>query len=672
MDWEPPGCRYSGLDLVEPSKPGGCDAITSTNARAAAAQHMTFEALRKQELQALTSARARRGLPEPESRGFVGLALSGGNIRSATFALGILQGLARAGFLKRVDYLSATGGGSLIAGWLTSWISRRGFKAVQEGLTRQDPGLLAIDRLRDTICGVRSVGVSSPAAMMMWLRNVSLHMLTVLLLWNGLMLALSGALLYLLEVDSPLLQGGAVGFAAVSSFVMGVVARRREPILPGTGRAVLLCVGAIATVSAAVALAGFASGQMLTMREYNSDKPMLDLSYLTWRVAKWEGSAMAIFSLVAWPMRTWSVKAIATQLLSATFAAACTVTGVVTAHALGKGLALEGPVFVMAWAIGILLHAGLTAKWTATSVRNLALRYGSLLLAFSIFWQLSTFFAGSPLSQFSTDTRWLRPSVAGSWEGWVTAAAVLAVLGQTRQVLSRLPAGTWIVAAGALEQAAPYCLAAFVSLTYPVVAQVVSRIKGAWYPSPIPVAYCNYALLMVATAAVLLWLTRGNGFSMYTILRSRLSGMFLSPTAPQTPDEIIGWESVDLPLESLTSSNYDGPYPLFGAALQKHDSGSTMRAGAFLFSPLAVGGERAFRAVADYGNGRIGLSSAMTVSAGFRPGGNEHRGAAVAWMQEVFDCREGRGWQIPCAIHFRRRPARCSVRCTRSATHSVG
>lgn len=52
------------------------------------------------------------------------LCLSGGGIRSATFNLGILQGLARYGLLERFDYLSTVSGGGFIGGWLTAWIHR--------------------------------------------------------------------------------------------------------------------------------------------------------------------------------------------------------------------------------------------------------------------------------------------------------------------------------------------------------------------------------------------------------------------------------------------------------------------------------------------------------------------------------------------------------------------
>ena len=50
------------------------------------------------------------------------LCISGGGIRSATFALGILHGLARCGLLERFHYLSTVSGGGYIGGWLTAWI----------------------------------------------------------------------------------------------------------------------------------------------------------------------------------------------------------------------------------------------------------------------------------------------------------------------------------------------------------------------------------------------------------------------------------------------------------------------------------------------------------------------------------------------------------------------
>jgi Patatin-like phospholipase len=51
------------------------------------------------------------------------LCLSGGGIRSATFALGVMQGLARYGLLDKFHYLSSVSGGGYIASWLSTWRS---------------------------------------------------------------------------------------------------------------------------------------------------------------------------------------------------------------------------------------------------------------------------------------------------------------------------------------------------------------------------------------------------------------------------------------------------------------------------------------------------------------------------------------------------------------------
>ena len=54
------------------------------------------------------------------------LCISGGGIRSATFGLGAIQGLAERGLLEQFDYLSTVSGGGYIGGWLTAWKDRAG------------------------------------------------------------------------------------------------------------------------------------------------------------------------------------------------------------------------------------------------------------------------------------------------------------------------------------------------------------------------------------------------------------------------------------------------------------------------------------------------------------------------------------------------------------------
>jgi len=64
------------------------------------------------------------------------LCISGGGIRSATFALGVLQALARHRLLPRFHYLSTVSGGGYVGSWLSAWIHRhpRGLEGVAEQL----------------------------------------------------------------------------------------------------------------------------------------------------------------------------------------------------------------------------------------------------------------------------------------------------------------------------------------------------------------------------------------------------------------------------------------------------------------------------------------------------------------------------------------------------------
>ncbi|MFP5247103.1 MAG: patatin-like phospholipase family protein, partial [Thermoanaerobaculia bacterium] len=68
------------------------------------------------------------------------LCISGGGIRSATFALGVIQGLASAKVLDKFDYLSTVSGGGYIGSWLSSWARRhpQGISGVQKDLADAD------------------------------------------------------------------------------------------------------------------------------------------------------------------------------------------------------------------------------------------------------------------------------------------------------------------------------------------------------------------------------------------------------------------------------------------------------------------------------------------------------------------------------------------------------
>ena len=82
---------------------------------------------------------------------------SGGGIRSATFGLGVLQGLAKHNLLSRFDYISTVSGGGYIGSWLSAWIHR--INNEKEECIKDDPAESADSVI--SVDGVAESGVFS-------------------------------------------------------------------------------------------------------------------------------------------------------------------------------------------------------------------------------------------------------------------------------------------------------------------------------------------------------------------------------------------------------------------------------------------------------------------------------------------------------------------------------
>jgi hypothetical protein len=110
------------------------------------------------------------------------LCVSGGGIRSATFALGVFQGLARFGLLSQFHYLSSVSGGGYISSWLSLWRSRlpdaeviRQLNAALENGSEPDP---IVGLRRDSNYLTPQLGLLSAdtwTVMALYLRNLLLN-----------------------------------------------------------------------------------------------------------------------------------------------------------------------------------------------------------------------------------------------------------------------------------------------------------------------------------------------------------------------------------------------------------------------------------------------------------------------------------------------------------------
>jgi len=108
------------------------------------------------------------------------LCLSGGGIRSASFAVGVVQALARKGILTQFHYLSTVSGGGYTGGWLCRWISECGVKEVAAALSdpKEPPQLRALREGSNFL--TPRLGIASRdtwAVIVIFVRNILLNWL---------------------------------------------------------------------------------------------------------------------------------------------------------------------------------------------------------------------------------------------------------------------------------------------------------------------------------------------------------------------------------------------------------------------------------------------------------------------------------------------------------------
>jgi hypothetical protein len=215
------------------------------------------------------------------------LCLSGGGIRSATFNLGILQGLAGRSILKDFDYLSSVSGGGYIAGWLSAWLSRQEHPLdVYEELSRQSrvgdgtpvppanplsPEVDPLDALREYSNNLTPrLGLFSGdtwTLVALFLRNLLLNWL-VLLPALGVVIALPQLAFLALQTDwwngsdqaaryVSWALAGAVLLALMASFLIHYLRERAGPKGPGFARITRLGILPLWGATVLLALAGY-------------------------------------------------------------------------------------------------------------------------------------------------------------------------------------------------------------------------------------------------------------------------------------------------------------------------------------------------------------------------------------------------------------------------------
>jgi hypothetical protein len=148
---------------------------------------ITFKTVFEKELEIIKQQRENRkdtNLVEKAPDTLIGLAISGGGIRSASFALGVLQSLDKNNKLRSVDYLSTVSGGGYIGASLTwfNYLNKKKYSSWKFPFapgpgTRNSTGIseeIPLDFLRQHGDYLLPNGISSLALFSVVLRNMLL------------------------------------------------------------------------------------------------------------------------------------------------------------------------------------------------------------------------------------------------------------------------------------------------------------------------------------------------------------------------------------------------------------------------------------------------------------------------------------------------------------------
>lgn len=568
----------------------------------------------------------------------IGLAFSGGGIRSATFNLGVLQALAKRKLLGSFDYLSTVSGGGYIGAWFTALIRRAGagncgLRQIQEKLTqpKEAPEIGFLRRYSNYLTPKTGLfSTDTLAAFSIWITNTLLNQLILL-----------------------------AGF--ITLFILLRIVNQFASVNTALHYNVLLWVGSLLLPF------GFAAAWAITL--YKKRKPDKNTGKLSlWNFALgWLGTALLAMGLLGRH---------STMLLS--YLKQYSVLSTLNTEALHwLALGLGTTVLSLLLSLIVIVLIGIGGRSIGTGTREWWGRLGGVNLLVSLIW-LGMFTAAiylPPIIDY-----WIKP-LNFSWAlVWSAASWGVAQLGKSPQTGGKR-SGRWLEL---LVKTLPYLVivSAVVLVGYAarellawindISAPEIST-KNAFFMSSVwgneKLLNASFLtewltlLIAIVVAGVFSWRVDINLFSLHHFYRNRLTRCYLGATRPEErhPNAFTGFDPKDdLNLAECINQR---PYPIINATLNL-TSGQELAwqqrmAAAFVFTPLWSGYELAsdaknnkqaqcFRKTAEFCQDGIMIGSAMAVSgAAASPNMGYHTNHAMAFLMTIFNARLGRWYGNP-------------------------
>ena len=630
----------------------------------------------------------------------IGLALSGGGIRSATFNLGVLQRLQELDLLRGVDYLSTVSGGGYIGSWLLGNVRRTHYWLSQ--LTDWEPSIEHLRRFSNYLAprqGLMSVDTWTMWAS--WVRNALLIQLTcVVWLWVLLVLTRINEAVFTWSAFKWLavFPGNLILVPLVLMLTMAVVRSIRSETRPIKESRVLIW------GVAPVWIGSFITAAML-WAEHPIDHPSYSSVLQTaWAPWYWPLAVMyvSLAILSAYSIDTRRSRVIAYGYGVLTAAAAMTVVylgfcGVRWLFGYWEGgnhpawmaYVFGPPLVLSAMTLPIIVIIGLIGTDSEDWRREWWTRFGSwigiwgvgfmLLSLTSVYGPFLTLRAfdqswGTP--QWSTVLGWIATVAGGLMSG--NSERTTGNQGRTRTAallewFSKIAAIVFIIGAVLIGATVLHVLLTTIFTG--------DQISAAMYWQHLvdldTREYLWACLALVVIAVVFSWRFEINIFGLNQFYRNRLVRCYLGATrwrmGLRRPHAFTGFDQQDdLDLSDFRNPassdpanpppphrSYRGPFPILNGALNLGGSSDlgvhTRHSASFVFTPLRAGSDRKAVGYApthsNVPNGRVfaggvKLGQAVSVSgAAASPNMGYSTSPLVAFLLTIFNVRLG--WWFP-------------------------
>ena len=558
----------------------------------------------------------------------LGLAFSGGGIRSATFNLGVLQGLAELGLLPFIDYLSTVSGGGYIGSWLHGLIRNRFQGDPAAAQPELHPCRVPRQDGNDPITFLRKysnylapqLGLFSPdfwTIGAVWIRNMALNLLILIPFLIGVVLTVLMSGLLQQRFDTALEYGMAGELCAaalgVAVIVIGVNLRRivlsqfpdleRRVKLPNlSGR------GMVGGATVCILFAAYILGAF----KFHPDLRVVGIAlFALFSLLQWLGGFRICYRRRHEGSSGWALL-IGIPLLCATFTAALLFsvwnhTGSSLDDIGWQRTALGPPVILFVWMSGVILQIGLMGSDFPDAAREWLARLGAQVsIAIAAWLGLFVLAVFGPYWLASLTLRWAPAGVALAG-GWIMSGLGGYLSGKSEKTKGNSPGDGADPSVRALEMlaaVAPFLFLAgfllFVSLgTHLLLREMAAQVDclvpvtaniPSWLLWLEPVRreywcflyFTNEPLLRAGIVvlagcgviiAILPLRININEFSMHHFYKNRLVRCYLGASRDdRKPNRLTGFDPHDdFPISTLLPSDpqlsYRGPYPIVNCAL---------------------------------------------------------------------------------------------------------